>query len=317
MVDPGLVLIGTILGAVFCLNEIGGVNPMLKLLFCKTADVFDRERQFLFTATVVMQGDGEAELRYPLEVPIEEMEVDGYVTFYDDVEGLVTYWCNFHKIRRLEKENCVAMYVKAREHIDQVQRRLDLKTGVRFKAEVDYRDLKGKMRFCKAEVENISASGIFFTSEHRFTLGDSVVLRLTEISSRLFVTGEVVRIQSLFDWESSLWLEKREEVEKPKPPAPEGQNIFSFIRKKKEAAKASKASEEPEEPEEKPEEPRRMAFQVEEETDDSVRVVEEDIGGDTERYGYGCHLVDNTHGKEVSIRRFVFEQERQRLQTTR
>ncbi len=285
---------------------------MLKLLFCKSADVFDRERQFLFSATVVMQSDGQVELRYPVEVPIEEMEVDGYVTFYDDVEGLVTYWCNFYNIQRVPNKNRVSMFVKERELIDQVQRREDLKTGVRFKIEVDYRDRKGKMRFCKAEVENISASGVFFTSEHKFNLGDTVVLRLAEIGSRLFMAGEVVRVQSLFDWESSDWYEKREELPKPKPPAPEGQNIFSFVRKKKQAAKTEEAP--APEPEERAEE-RRMAFEVEEESDS--RVVEEDIGGDTIRYGYGCHLSNNTHGKEVAVRRFVFEQERLRLQTSR
>ncbi len=290
---------------------------MLKLLFCKIADVFDRERRFLFTASVIIQPSGEAELRFPLDVPIEEMEIEGYVTFYDDVEGLVTYYCNFYELKREARET--SMFISAADMVDQVQRRHDLKTSVRFKMEIDYMDLRGNMRFCQAEVENISAGGVFFTSEHKFSLGDSVVLRLSEIAPRLFTETHILRIQALDDWESSPWLIRADPPPPTKPPAPEGQNIFSFVKKRKEmeqaAAQNAVLSAREEEREEAPVAP----TQTEEELAilNREREVEEDLGGDTLRYGYGCQFRQIGQGKEIAIRRFVFEQERLRLQSKR
>ncbi len=288
---------------------------MLKLLFCKFADVFDRDRQYLFSATVKMERRGEIILYFPVDVPIEDMEVEGYVTFYDDVEGLVTYWCNYYNVTRLEPEDRISMNVTTLELEEQVQRRQDLKNSVRFKIEVDYTDLLGKKRFCQAEVENISAGGVFFTSEHKFNLGDSVILRLSEISTRLFASADVMRIQSLDDWESSEWLVKEEKAAAPvRPAAPEGQNIFSFVRKRKSAAPAPAVAAAPVEPAAP-----RMAFQkdLDEDYNEGMRMVEEDIGGDTRRYGYGCRFSKIGESKENVIRRFVFEQERLRLQSTR
>ncbi len=282
---------------------------MLKLLFCKVADVFDRDRQFLFTASVTILPTGEAELRFPSDVPLDDMEVEGYVTFYDDVEGLVTYWCHFFNLTHEEEE--VTMHISVSDMVDQVQRRQDLKTSVRFKIEVDYMDLRGRMRFCQAEVENISAGGVFFTSEHKFSLGDSVVLRLSEISPRLFAQTNILRIQALDDWESSPWLIRVEKPEPPpRPPVPEGQNIFSFVKKRKEKeVTAVKTEISP------------SAVPIEEDiptmVDESSREVEEDIGGATLRYGYGCQFRKIGQGKEIAIRRFVFEQERLRLQCAR
>ncbi|MFI3254238.1 MAG: PilZ domain-containing protein [Eubacteriales bacterium] len=286
---------------------------MLKLLFCKVADVFDRERQFLFTASVIIQPSGEAELRFPTDVPIEEMEIEGYVTFYDDVEGLVTYFCNFYELKRESKE--ISMFISAADMVDQVQRRQDLKTSVRFKMEIDYMDLRGKMRFCQAEVENISAGGVFFTSEHKFSLGDSVVLRLSEISPRLFTETHILRIQALDDWESSPWLIRADPPPlPPKPPAPEGQNIFSFVKKRKEMEKNAIKLPEPSE-EEAPVAPTPTEEEIAILTRE--RDVEADLGGDTLRYGYGCQFRQIGQGKEIAIRRFVFEQERLRLQSKR
>lgn len=285
---------------------------MLKLLFCKVADVFDRERQFLFTASVTINADGEATLEFPLSVPIDEMEIEGYVTFYDDVEGLVTYWCSFFGLKRKAGDEMVTMNLSVADMVDQVQRRQDLKTAVRFKIEIDYADEKGRMKFCQGEVENISAGGVFFTSEHKFSLGDSVTLRLSEISPRLFTTTHILRIQALDDWQSSPWLIRVEEkpLVKPKPPAPEGQNIFSFVRKRKPVPLEAKP----------PEERQKMAFE-EEEVEAPIltenRDVEEDIGGSTLRYGYGCRFKKIGQKNEIHIRRFVFEQERLRLQSTR
>lgn len=287
---------------------------MLKLLFCKVADVFDRENRFLFTATVKISPNGEAKLTFPLSVPVDEMEIEGYVTFYDDVEGLITYWCSFFNLRRLPGDEMVSMNLSVADMVDQVQRRQDLKTSVRFKIEVDYTDHKGRMRFCQGEVENISAGGVFFTSEHKFHLGDSIVLRLSEISPRLFTSTHILRIQALDDWESSPWLIRSEEkpLAPPKPPAPEGQNIFSFVRKRKEEAA-------PPPPPPQETEKRKMAFEVEEEepVDTGTRMVEEDLGGTTLRYGYGCQFRKIGEANEIAIRRFVFEQERLRLQATR
>lgn len=286
---------------------------MLKLLFCKVADVFDRDRQFLFTASVALQENGQALLTFHSEAEIDDMEVEGFVTFYDDVEGLVTYWCSFYGLQRHASEGVMSMTTSAVDMVDQVQRRQDLKTSVRFKIEVDYTDMKGKLRFCQAEVENISAGGVFFTTEHKFALGDSVVLRLAEIAPRLHSKTHILRIQALDDWESSPWLIRSTEVPlvPVKPPAPEGQNIFSFMRKKKKAAAAATEEEQPvaEESVDLEEE--------EEEEEELVRLPDEEIGGDTVRYGYGCQFRRIGQKNEIAIRRFVFEQERLRLQSTR
>lgn len=293
---------------------------MLKLLFCKVADVFDRQRHFLFTAKATINSSGQATLEFPLSVELEDMDIEGYVTFYDDVEGLVTYWCSFYNLQK-GKNDIVTMSLSVSDLVDQVQRRQDLKSSVRFKIEIDYMDYRGRMRFCQGEVENISAAGVFFTSEHRFALGDSVVLRLSEISPRLFTGTHILRIQTLDQWESSPWLVHSEEkpLAPPKPPAPEGQNIFSFVRKRKQAEEAAQAKAaatvEPSEPKEKP----RMAFEAEEDdyVESSERSVEEDIGGNTERYGYGCRFKKIGQANEIHIRKFVFAQERLRLQSTR
>lgn len=279
---------------------------MLKLLFCKVADVFDRDHQFMFSASVNISSNGEVRLTFPTTVSLEDMEIEGYVTFYDDVEGLVSYWCSFFNVHQLSGDELASMNLSVADKVDQVQRRQDLKTGVRFKIEIDYIDIKGKMRFCRGEVENISAGGVFFTSEHRFTLGEGVVLRLSEISPRLFTATHILRIQSLEDWASSAWLERPEEVIPPKPPAPEGQNIFSFVRKRKSAQTKQAASAEPE-----------TKSEVEPEVVDLNREVEDDVGGDTVRWGYGCQFRRIGEANEIAIRRFVFEQERLRLQSTR
>lgn len=283
---------------------------MLKLQFCKVADVFNRNRRFLFTANVKISPSGEAELVFQTMIPVEELDIEGYVTFYDDVEGLVTYWCSFFNMRRAGQGK-MALNLSVEDLIDTVQRRHDLKTRVRFKIEIDYTDHKGRMRFCQGEVENISAGGVFFTSEHKFALGDSVVLRLSEISPRLFAKSHLLRIQGLDGWESSQWLIKSTEapLAPPKPPVPEGQNIFSFMKKRKQA--------EPEPVVEAPKEERgpKMAFEVEEDVIPEGRVVEADLGGETERFGYGCKFNKINEAHEIAIRRFVFEQERLRLQT--
>lgn len=285
---------------------------MLKLLFTKVADVFDRDHQFLFSASVTISHSGETTLTFPYNVPLDQMEIEGFVTFYDDIEGLVTYWCSFFNLKTLNNE-MVSMNLSLTDMVDQVQRRQDLKTSVRFNIEVDYTDHKGKSRYCKGVVENISAGGVFFTAEHKFTLGDSVLLRLFEIQPRLYARTNILRIQALDGWVSSPWFIKQEDkpLHAPKPPAPEGQNIFSFVRKRQAAEPtpppAPKVAEPP-----KP----KMAFEQEEDTS-SGRVFEADVGGNATRYGYGCQFRRIGEGNEIAIRRFVFEQERLRLQKTR
>lgn len=296
---------------------------MLKLHFCKVADVFDRDRQFLFTANVTILDSGQAQLTFPSEADIEDMEVEGYVTFYDDVEGLVTFWCSFYDMDQHFTKDTMTMTTSAVDMVDQVQRRQDLKTSLRFKMEVDYTDAKGNLRFCKAEVENISAGGVFFTSEHKFALGDSVVLRLSEIASRLHAKTQILRIQALDDWESSPWLIR--EAPPPPPPKPvatvEGQNIFAFKKsRKKQKDYLEEIQEEIKD---------QLSGELKDQLSDSL--LQEDLeneeeltrfedveqGGNATRFGYGCKFRKIGQINEIAIRRFVFDQERLRLQRTR
>lgn len=282
---------------------------MNKLNFCKIADIFDRDRNYLFTARVGKIVKGVAALTFPVNNVVEDMEVEGFVTFYDDVEGLVTYWCSFFDLKRYKGEDTVSMSTSMVDLIGQVQRRQDLKCSARFRIEVNYTDEEGILRACQGEVENISAGGVFFTCERSFELTQEVTLILDDIAFDTRVQATIIRIQDMENWESSPWLRrdgdrpvttKEALMQQTLKVKPQQRQLVMDTIERQNAQLETLARE----VEEQNRRNQRRANEVE---------LEYDIGGDTERFGYGCRFRRVTGVNEVFIRKFVFEQERLRL----
>lgn len=282
---------------------------MNKLNFCRIADIFDRERRYLFTAKVSEVVGGVARLNFPMCDILNNMEVEGFVTFYDDVEGLVTYWCSFYDLKRISGENTVTMTSSMVDLIGQVQRRQDLKCSSRFKIEINYTDEENVVRACEGEVENISAGGVFFTSEKTFEATQEVTLILDDISFDMRVQATILRAQDLEGWESSPWLRrdgdrpattKEALMEQTLRVKPQQRQLVMDTIQKQNAQLENLARE----VEYQHRRNRRRQTEIE---------IDFDVGGDTVRTGYGCRFRRVTGGDEVFIRKFVFEQERLRL----
>ncbi len=131
---------------------------------CKKASIYSLEHTFLCDATVSQFREDSAILT--IDGPAAAFLTSKiYVTFYDGIKGLVTYFCELDNYREENPAPDVYQSIvrcTVKEEISVLQRRNDVKISVNIPVNIVLSSDPSKGEAVPAIIRNISAGGIFF-----------------------------------------------------------------------------------------------------------------------------------------------------------
>lgn len=170
----------------------------MHLTDCNKASIYTTDNNYLCDAAVLDLTEDSARLVF--KGPAADiLRSEVLVTFYDSFEGLVSYECRLAEYNEYlagpgvwqSQVNCLIG-----KNISVIQRRKDLKIRLELLTELTYEDSNGKRLKTNALIRNISAGGVFITSETIFSTGQLFAFSLKTSHRRLRLTAEVLRVET-------------------------------------------------------------------------------------------------------------------------
>ena len=178
----------------------------MKLIDCKKASVYDLDRIFLCDAQV-HEPEGEAVLLQFESPTADILRSEVYVTFYDSLLGLVTYFCtlsNYKEYLAAPGYRVSTTLCTLEKEISTIQRRNDIKVHVEVETTLTFANEEDVIVNASAVVKDISAGGIFFTSRYPFRKGQTFSFSFSQSANPLVLKAEVIRIQPPHEYDSRL-----------------------------------------------------------------------------------------------------------------
>lgn len=154
----------------------------------KKATIYSLENTHICDVQVEMFNDA-VTLIFPEEIQDGLWEKVN-VVFYDEQKGLVTYKCKLHDYKL--RSDCLTVQCSLGKEQSVVQRRNDLK--IRKTIPISIQTINGKTDI-DATIQNISAGGIFFTSETDFEEGERFSFLFNRTAEPVRLECEVLRKQ--------------------------------------------------------------------------------------------------------------------------
>ncbi len=128
----------------------------------------------------------------------DELETEVYVTFFDDVCGLVSYLCTLSSYKEVilpGYRNYYSVECKLNQQVKVIQRRSDIKVKTDFPAEISYLDYEDEELWADITVKDMSAGGLFFTSTEELPIGQEFTFFFNQGTRPFLLTGVVLRMQ--------------------------------------------------------------------------------------------------------------------------
>ncbi len=173
---------------------------------CKKASIYSLKHIFLCDARVSNIQEDSVTLTMDLS-SADFLTSEIYVTFYDSIMGLVTFFCVLTEYKEDMLEPGIfqsQVHCAVKEQISVLQRRSDIKTPVHIPVVFQYESGLDAMTNVKGIIRNISAGGIFFTCHHIFLTQTVVRFQFSPGKSLapLDLQAQILRMQDpegLFD----------------------------------------------------------------------------------------------------------------------
>lgn len=173
-----------------------------------SAEIFSRVKEFIGRAVVLSNTKNLAILAVDEDV-FEELESDLTVVFFDEVKGVVTTSCSviaYHTPKG--KRDSYTFTCKVHEVLDVLQRRSDVYARLSLNVELlkvkaiknfhGNRSVHFEDKAVLARLNNISASGMHFQTNHEMKKGSIVCFDLNKLFSNAdIVMAEVLRIENM------------------------------------------------------------------------------------------------------------------------
>lgn len=157
----------------------------------KKASIYSMEHEHICDVSVEVRREY-LTLVFPKEIQEGSWE-DVNAVFYDDEKGLVTYVCKLSDYKH-RSDRLTAKCVLGEEQ-GAVQRRNDLKIRQIIPISIQTTDTAGKKINVDGTIQDISAGGIFFVSEHIFNEGDQFSFLFRRTARPLRLECKVLRRQ--------------------------------------------------------------------------------------------------------------------------
>ena len=168
---------------------------------CKKADIFglESEEEIICTAGVEPGFDSSnVMLTVPADAPILDMAYK--VKFYHPVKGLIICQCLLSNSMPVSDDKC-AVQCDVIEHLEQVQRRLDVKvqTNIRIMLHVERRpgDQYIPLTGWPAVVKNISAGGVYFRTDLSLNVAREIEFEFSETGEKIDLMARILRVEDL------------------------------------------------------------------------------------------------------------------------
>ena len=163
---------------------------------CEKAEILNAEGDVLTKAMVDVAGEDEVSLVVPWS--FDRLKQDVFtVVFYDPVQGVLTTRCTFGTPRLLPEQRST-MPCSILEEVSSMQRRLDVKVPLARTLEVIVTG-SGVSGTYTAQLVNISAGGVYLTTDVPVPEGTCFCFDFKESNVDLNLTAEVLRSESRAD----------------------------------------------------------------------------------------------------------------------
>lgn len=177
----------------------------MKLTECKKASIYDLNRLYICDASVsftpIDPENPETAITATLtftEAAADYLRSEAYITFYDNVVGLITFYCTLSNY----KETLIApglWYSSVQctlvKEVEKQQRRNDIKISVKIDTILAFINSEDVLTEVSAIIRNISAGGIFFTCHYPFQLGQTFSFSFGDTKKSAVLSAEILRIQ--------------------------------------------------------------------------------------------------------------------------
>lgn len=172
---------------------------MVKLEQCKKAELY-RGEQLLCEASVTVGPEKDILLRVPRSAGLGG-ERSHIVKFFDSSLGVLTCRCMLSSPMELPEEDALSLRCDIMELQDQLQRRLDVKVyvdvPVMLHAERRPGDLYIPLKGWPATVRNISAGGVYVSTDLSLGAGREIEFEFRETGEKLELMARILRVEDL------------------------------------------------------------------------------------------------------------------------
>lgn len=163
---------------------------------CDKADILNAAGEVLTQAAVGVLGEDNITLVVPWS--FDRLKQDVFtVVFYDPVQGVVTCRCTFGTPRLLPEQRS-SLPCTVLEEVSSLQRRMDVKVPLSCSLEIEASG-QGVSGTYQAQLVNISAGGIYLTTDVPVPEGTRFTFEFRETGTPMTLTAEVLRSESRTD----------------------------------------------------------------------------------------------------------------------
>lgn len=180
----------------------------MKITDCKKASIYDLDRIYICDASVSFSADPDTQadadspdcvtLAFP-DLEADNLRSEVYVTFFDRIEGLVTYYCTLSNYKETLSAPGLwhsSVLCTLGEEVEIQQRRNDVKVQIHMDTVISFKNSEDVLINISAVIRNISAGGLFFTCHYPFRPGNTLSLAFeNSLSKANQITAEILRVQ--------------------------------------------------------------------------------------------------------------------------
>lgn len=168
----------------------------MKLTQCKKASLYDLNNRYLCDADVSDIAEDSVSLHF--SSPASDLLFsEVHVTFYDNVQGLVTYYCalsGYQEFLTAPRTMGSSVICRLNQEISVIQRRNDMKVPVQLKTTLTVINSEDILTDVAATITDISAGGLFFTSRYSFYVGQTFSFFFDKNPPAFQLEAEILRV---------------------------------------------------------------------------------------------------------------------------
>ncbi|SHJ30202.1 PilZ domain-containing protein [Parasporobacterium paucivorans] len=166
---------------------------------CSKCSLYNLDNQFICDAQVISVNEEKASLAL-LDDYSEQLSTEVQVTFYDSIDGLITYLCTLYSYKEVvhpHYRSYFSVNCRFEEERGVIQRRRDIKVKTDFKIDISTKDADFHNITLEGCVRDISAGGLFFIAKEELVVGNEFSFPFQKGSVPLLLEGIILRRQKV------------------------------------------------------------------------------------------------------------------------
>lgn len=164
---------------------------------CVKCSIYNLDKEFICDAQVSLVDETQASLAL-LDDVSDQLLTEVNVTFYDDIQGLVTYLCvlsGYREVALPHFRNYYSVTCRFQKQISVIQRRSDIKIKTDFVIDITTIGSDNHETMIEVSVKNMSAGGLYFETENELAVGSEFSFLFRKGSLPLVLKGLILRRQ--------------------------------------------------------------------------------------------------------------------------